>query len=92
MTRQEQCRRNDELFALFMRQVLENPALTRKIPKGAEVIFLPENDRDLYQANLELGKRVREKENKRVIYIKITLVPQVQTVYVPRLEFAKAPA
>jgi len=75
-----------------MRQVLENPALTRKIPKGAEVIFLPENDRDLYQANLELGKRVREKENKRVIYIKITLVPQVQTVYVPRLEFAKAPA
>ena len=92
MTRQEQCRRNDELFALFMRQVLENPALTRKIPKGAEVIFLPENDRDLYKANLELGKRVREKENKRVIYIKITLVPQVQTVYVPRLEFAKAPA
>jgi hypothetical protein len=92
MTRQEQCRRNDELFALFMRQVLENPALTRKIPKGAEVIFLPENDRDLYQANLELGKRVREKENKRVIYIKITLVPQVQTVYVPRLEFAKVPA
>ena len=92
MTRKEQFRRNHELFALFMRQVLENPALARKIPKGAEVIFLPENDRDLYQANLELGKRVSEKEKKRVIYIKITLVPQLQTVYVPRLEFARAPA
>lgn len=75
-----------------MRQVLENPALTRRIPKGAEVIFLPENDPELYQANLELGKRVREKEGKRVVYIKIALVPQVQTVYVPRLEFAKSPA
>jgi hypothetical protein len=92
MTRQEQCRRNDELFALFMRQVLDNPALTRKIPKGAEVIFLPENDPELYQANLELGKRVKAKENKRVVYIKITLVPQTMTVYVPRLEFSMTPA
>jgi hypothetical protein len=75
-----------------MRQVLDNPALTRKIPKGAEVIFLPENDPELYQANLELGKRVKAKENKRVVYIKITLVPQTMTVYVPRLEFSMTPA
>ncbi|MBI4786286.1 MAG: hypothetical protein HY782_04480 [Chloroflexi bacterium] len=92
MTRQEQCRRNDELFALFMRQVLENPALTRKISKGAQVIFLPENDPELYEANVELGKRAREKEGKRVAYIKISLVPQTMTVYVPRLEFTKTPA
>ncbi|MBI5649754.1 MAG: hypothetical protein HZC40_04790 [Chloroflexi bacterium] len=92
MTRQEQCRRNDELFALFMRQVLDNPNMTRKIPKGAEVIFLPENDPELYQANLDLGKRVKAKENKRIVYIKITLVPQTMTVYVPRLEFSTAPA
>ncbi len=92
MTRQEQVRRNDELFALFMQQVLENPALTRKIPKKAEIIFLPENDPELYQANIELGKRVKAREGKRVVYIKITLVPQVMTVYVPRLEFSNMPA
>jgi Family of unknown function (DUF5647) len=92
MRRQEQTRRNDELFALFMRQVLENPALTRKIPKGAEVIFLPENDPELYEANLELGKSVGEKEGKRIVYIKITLVPQTMTVYVPHLEFTRTPA
>jgi len=92
MTRQEQCQRNDELFALFMRQVLDNPALTRKIPKGAEVIFLPENDPELYQANLDLGKRMKAKENKRIVYIKITLVPQTMTVYVPHLEFSASPA
>ena len=92
MKRQEQTRRNDELFALFMRQVLTNPALTRKIPKGAEVIFLPENDPELYQANIELGKNVKAKEHKRVVYIKITLVPQTMTVYVPHLEFSKVPA
>jgi hypothetical protein len=42
---------------------------------------LPENDPELYQATLELGKRVKAKENKRVVYIKITLVPQKMTVY-----------
>jgi hypothetical protein len=91
MTRQEQVRRNDELFALFMRQVLENPALTRKIPQGAEVIFLPQNDQELYEANLKTGETVR-KEGKRVVFIKISLVPQTMTVYVPRFEFAKVAA
>ncbi|MEW5718924.1 MAG: DUF5647 family protein, partial [Chloroflexota bacterium] len=40
MTRQEQCRRNHDLFELFMQQVLDHPTLTKKIPKGAQVIFL----------------------------------------------------
>ncbi len=87
MTRKEQFRRNHKLFALFMRQVLNNPTLARKIPKGAEVIFLPENDPELYEANLELGKTIKENDGKRVVYIKIALVPQVMTVYVPHLEF-----
>jgi hypothetical protein len=91
MTRQEQCRRNDELFALFIRQVLDNPTMTRKIPKGAEVIFLPENDPELYQANLELGKHVRTKEGKHVAFIKITLIPQKMTVYVPHLKISRVP-
>lgn len=88
MTRQEQFQRNHQLFALFMQQVLDNPALTKRIPKGAQVIFLPENDRELYRANLKLGKAV-EKEGNPVAYIRITLVPQLMTVYVPRLEFTK---
>jgi len=92
MNRKEQFRRNHALFGMFMRQVLANPNLTRKIPKGAEIIFLPENDPELYQANLELGKTVRAKEHKRVVFIKITLLPQVQTVYVPHLEFTRVPA
>jgi len=92
MTRQEQARRNHELFALFMRQVLSNPALTRKIPKGAEIIFLPENDKQLYDANLKLGKAIRQKERKKIVYIKIALVPQQMTVYVPKLEFSRVAA
>jgi hypothetical protein len=89
MTRQEQFRRNHDLFALFMQQVLDNPALTKKIPKGAQVIFLPENDRDLSRANRRLAQTVR-KQGGKVALIKITLVPQVVTVYTPRLEFAEA--
>ncbi|MCI0476830.1 MAG: hypothetical protein L0Y55_11325, partial [Anaerolineales bacterium] len=89
MTRQEQFRRNNDLFELFMHQVLKRPALAKKIPKGAQVIFLPENDRDLSNANLRLAQTVR-KQGGKVALIKITLVPQVVTVYTPRLEFAEA--
>ncbi len=91
MTRQEQARRNHELFALFMKHVLDNPALTRRIPKGAEVIFLPSNDQELHQANEKLGRTLKRKGTP-VVYIRITLVPQLMTGYVPHLEFAKTPA
>jgi hypothetical protein len=89
MTRQEQFRRNNDLFELFMQQVLDHPTLTKKIPKGAQVIFLPKNDPDLSRANLRLAQTVR-KQGGKVALIKITLVPQVVTVHTPRLEFAKA--
>jgi hypothetical protein len=60
----------------------------QKIPKGAQVIFLPENDRELSRANLWLAQTVR-KQGGKVALIKITLVPQVVTVCTPRLEFAQ---
>ena len=89
MTRQEQFRRNHELFAVFMQQVLDNPSLTRKIPKGAQVIFLPESDRDLHEANLKLGRSLKKK-GTRIVYIKIKLVREVITVYKPEIEFTQA--
>jgi len=89
MTRQEQFRKNNELLALFMQEVLENSRLAKRIPKGAEVIFLPESDPQLRRANLRLGE-ARRREGRKVVYIRIALVPQLRTVLVPRLEIAGA--
>lgn len=89
MTREEQFRKNNELFELFMQQVLETPEFTERIPEGAEIIFLPQNDLELCQENLKLGE-ARKKEGRRVVYIKIELVPQVRTVFMPHLELAEA--
>jgi len=90
VTREEQFRRNNELLALFMQQVLDDPELAEHIPDGAEVIFLPQSDSELCEANLKLGK-ARQAEGRQVAYIRIELVPQVRTVFVPRLRLAQVP-
>jgi hypothetical protein len=91
MIREEQSRKNNELMALFMQQVLDDPEFLDAIPDEAEIIFLPQNDSDLCEANLELGK-ARQAKGRQVVYISIELVPQVRTFFVPRLRLAKVPA
>jgi hypothetical protein len=91
MTREDQFRKNNELMALFIQQVLDDPEFLGAIPDEAEIIFLPQNDPGLCEANLELGK-ARQAEGRQVAYISIELVPQVRTVFVPRLRLAQIPA
>ena len=89
MTREEQFRKNNELFELFMQRVLETPEFTGSIPEGAEIIFLPTGDPELYRENLKLGE-ARKSEGHKVVCIKIELVPQIRTIFVPHLELAEA--
>ena len=89
MDRNEQFRRNNELFRIFMQEVLDNPTLSQGIPEGAEIIFLPENDPELKEANLALAQD-GEAQGKEVLIVKIKLVPEIKTVYVPKLELVKA--
>lgn len=89
MDRDEQFRRNNELFRIFMHQVLDSPRFSQLIPDGAEMVFLPEHDPELKEANLELVKRL-EDEGKHVILVKVTLVPETRTVFVPKLEMVKS--
>ena len=91
MIREEQSRKNSELVALFMEQVLDDPELLKYVPDEAEIIFLPQNDPALCEANLELGK-ARQAEGRQVVYISIELVPQVKTFFVPRLRLAQVTA
>lgn len=89
MNREEQFRRKNDLFKVFMQHVLTTPQFSERVPQDAEVIFLPENDPELREANLALAKQ-SEAEDKRVIFVKVTLIPETRTVFVPRMELAQS--
>ena len=62
--------RNIELSAEFSRYLFEHPEIEEKISVDAEVVLLPEFDKELKDFNLQLGKNI-EKEGGKVIYISI---------------------
>ncbi len=82
MIRSEMAHKNLELLKLFTQEILVNEALARRVPKGATVIILPDNDPALAAANRKLAQRAR-KEGKKVVLVQMTLVPK--TAYVPQL-------
>ncbi|MDZ7696773.1 MAG: DUF5647 family protein [Deltaproteobacteria bacterium] len=51
-------------------RLLEHPELMEQIPDGAEVFFLPEDDPDLLQENLEIAND-RKLESGAVLLVKI---------------------
>ncbi|MBL7065886.1 MAG: hypothetical protein ISS49_17050 [Anaerolineae bacterium] len=89
MNRDEQFRRNHDLFEIFMQQVLDDPELLDDIPNGVNIVFLPDNDPELLEANRELG-RIKRQEGKQVVFVQVKLVPEVRTVFVPRLSVKPA--
>jgi len=62
--------RNIEISAEFSRYLFEHLELEEKLPVGAEVILLPEFDRELKEYNLKLGKAI-ESEQGEVVYVAI---------------------
>ena len=60
MTRDEVIKKNLDLHAEWMKYAFENPDVLDRIPKGAVLVILPEDDKELYAENY----RVLE-ENKR---------------------------
>ncbi len=60
MTKDDIIKKNLDLHAEWMKYVFENPDVLDKIPKGAVLVILPEDDKELYEENY----RVLE-ENKK---------------------------
>ncbi|MBT9149830.1 MAG: hypothetical protein DDT28_01267 [Dehalococcoidia bacterium] len=52
------------------------------------MILLPEYDPELYRANLDLARQAQA-EDKRVIHVKVGLIREVRTVFVPKMELVK---
>jgi len=59
-----------ELSAEFSRYLFEHPEMEEKIPLNAEIILLPEFDRELKEFNLSLGKKL-ETDGSKIVYISI---------------------
>ncbi len=82
MTRSELARKNLELVELLTQEMLENESFAKRIPKGATVFVLPENDPELAAANRKLAQRA-PKEGKKVVLVRLELVPK--TAYIPQM-------
>lgn len=71
---------------LLTQEMLENESFAKRIPKGAAVFVLPENDPELAAANRKMAQRAR-KEGKKVVLVRLELVPK--TAYIPQLTVLK---
>ena len=89
MDKQEQFQRNNELFRIFMQEIFDNPQFSESFPENTEVVFLPGNDPELKEANSALAQE-SEAQGRKVLLVKVKLVPETKTVYVPKLELVKA--
>ena len=62
--------KNLELSFEFTRYLLAHPDLEESIPKGAQVVLLPDYDAELKRFNLRNSQRQREK-GQPVVYVRI---------------------
>lgn len=75
--------KNLDLNAEFMRYTFEHPEILDQIPEGARIVFLPDDDPELCEANLKVDKEVKAQDPKRpTVYVRMKM-PKPQ---VPRIE------
>jgi hypothetical protein len=82
--------RNMVLYTEFEQYLLEHPELGEQIPDGASVVFMPENDPELCEANQALLDRAR-REGRQVALVRVKgLAPARSRLIEPRAELVTA--
>ena len=81
MTEKELMEKNINLTVEFSKYIFEHPEVEEKIPKGAQVVLLPEDDKELRNFNLMIAEKQRE-EGQPVVYVRIEelLTPRLSRV------------
>jgi hypothetical protein len=86
MTDQEVFEKNLILSTEFDRYILEHPEVADKIPLNAQVVLLPEDDKELCRINMQISEKQREKR-QQVVYVHIgTIAPPVSRLMDVNLE------
>jgi siroheme synthase (precorrin-2 oxidase/ferrochelatase) len=82
MIKDEIIKKNLDLHAEWMKHVFEYPDVLDKIPKGAVLVILPEDDKELYEENY----RVLEENKKKGIPVFVVTMktpkPQISNIEV----------
>ena len=62
-----------------MEQALDSPESRESIPHDADLIFLPEDDPELRQANVKLAEELRA-TGKSPVFVKVSYVAKMELV------------
>ncbi len=80
MTRDEVIKKNLDLHSEWMKYAFENPDVLDRIPKGAVLVILPEDDKELYAENY---RTLEENKRKGVPVFVVTMKmpkPQISSI------------
>lgn len=90
MRRKDLAYKNLALGVEFDKYMIDHPEIIDKIPDRSSMVFLPEYDRELYQANLKLARK-RIAEGEKVVFVRIKkLAPPKSRILRPRIELAES--
>jgi len=67
MTKDQILKGNLDLLNEFMKIAFDHPDILDKIPYEAELVILPENDPELYKANLKIKQSLKKRGEKFVV-------------------------
>jgi len=90
MRRKDLAYKNLALGVEFDKYMIDHPEIIDKIPDRSSTVFLPEYDRELYEANLKLARK-RIAEGEKVVFVRIKkLAPPKSRIIRPRIELAES--
>jgi len=89
MTEKEKFEKNVTLSTEFSRYIIEHPEVAEKIPKGALVILLPQDDPKICEENRRQADKYRKKDQP-MVFVKIEKLapPRTSRLVNPVLELA----
>ncbi|MBI3609207.1 MAG: hypothetical protein HY204_00705 [Nitrospirae bacterium] len=82
MTKKESVKKNLDLHAEWMRYVFDNPDVLDRIPKGAVLVILPEDDPELYAENTKVVEATKKKGVSVVVVRMKTPKPRISKIEV----------
>lgn len=82
MTKEEIVRRNLDLHAEWMKYVFEHSEVLDRIPKGAVLVILPEDDDALYDENYKVLEENKMKGIPILVVTMKTPKPQISNIEV----------
>ncbi len=80
MTKDEIIRKNLDLHAEWMKYVFEHPDVLDRIPKGAVLVILPEDDKELYDENYKVLEENKRKGIPVFVVTMKTPNPQISNI------------